>query len=361
MMDHRGEMNCHRASNIVKLGDPLPPKPHVDEPEIPKENSDEETVCAICFENRQFVSLPCQCTISYCGPCWDRALAASVTVRGRAQCPSCRMALRVDYSPELEGLVFSKETERATLAQWRQRLYKKARPVQIRLLQDYGAQRNNACRGAFSKLSAPICVCGDVLEKIDGSSRVVRMLEDTEPGWRNRVSHDEWLVQKLAMSSLITCDLCDEVAMRTGFVWTCKNGPHTVLHPAAYDVCESCFNQFSGCKDKKKELQGEPLGMVQGKDFTERSKRVCSPSSPPSSLEETPASEAQACPHNTQTGCCNFCTGALFRAIRCQRTQTTTLPRIRNTSASGRVRSAMNSMVRGLRSGQPHPGSSAHA
>lgn len=335
---------------------PYPPRPYGDQGDDaimhsspqPSDCTDEDTVCAICFESRQFVTLPCACTIKYCGPCWDRALAASVTVRGRAQCPSCRMALRVDYNADAESLVFSKETERATLAQWRQRLYKKARPVQIRLLQDYGAQRRHL-RGAPCE---PVCVCGDVMEKIDGNSRVVRMLEDTEPGWRSRVHHDERLIHKLAMSSLITCDLCDEVAMRTGYVWTCRNGPHTVLHPAAYDVCEKCFNQYSGQmeEDEKKAAQQSEVARL---------------AAPDPSIADQP----QACPHSTgSSGCCNICAGAFFRAMRWPRSPTSPIRRsspngargARSGSMSGRARSAVTNMVRGFRINLPHS-SAPHA
>lgn len=218
---------------------------------------DDEETCTICFERKAFVQTPCACTLNYCACCWDRALAASVTTRGRAQCPSCRTAFRVDYDPDAKSLIFSKETEVTTLAEWRSRLYMKAKPVQIRLLQDFGMACDSAdvpncvgppspAKGTNSPAGAggePVCVCGSMLERIDTRTRVVRMLEDTEPGWRNRVTDSERLVESLAKSSLITCDLCEEVATTTGFLWTCKNGPHTVLHPAAYDVCEGCFGR----------------------------------------------------------------------------------------------------------------------
>lgn len=61
--------------------------------------SDSDECCAICFEHRDFVELPCACKVSYCSACWDRALAASVATHGRARCPSCRSVLRVDFDP----------------------------------------------------------------------------------------------------------------------------------------------------------------------------------------------------------------------------------------------------------------------
>ncbi|OLP97470.1 hypothetical protein AK812_SmicGene20200 [Symbiodinium microadriaticum] len=71
------------------------------------------------------------------------------------------------------------------------------------------------------------------------------------------------MVERLLDSSLVTCDLCDQVAIRAKGVWTCKAGPHTVMHPAAYDVCESCFEAYSG--------MAMPLpGHVQKQAFADR-------------------------------------------------------------------------------------------
>lgn len=233
--------------------------------------SSEDSVCAICFERRPFVNLPCSCKVNYCASCWDRALAVSVTTRGKAQCPSCRSGFHVDFNQDAACLVFSKAEKGMTIADWRSRLYDKARPVQIKLLKDFGtavkdniptAQKVDAPKletgpkeEMESSLSVPVCICGGILEKVSSRTRIVRMLEDTEPGWRSRVTDVELRIDKLAASSLITCDLCDDVATRTGFVWTCKNGPNTVLHPAAYDVCESCFSRYAGCSNVPNQIQ----------------------------------------------------------------------------------------------------------
>eukprot|EP00913_Durusdinium_trenchii_P023681 g22245.t1 len=75
------------------------------------ERPPETEECAICFEPGTFVDLPCSCAIKYCTSCWDRALATSVTVRGRAQCPSCRSAFKVDFDTESSSLVFSKDPQ----------------------------------------------------------------------------------------------------------------------------------------------------------------------------------------------------------------------------------------------------------
>jgi len=42
----------------------------------------------------------------------------------------------------------------------------------------------------------------------------------------------------------IVCDVCAQ-PVRTQNVWTCENGRRTVLHAAAYDVCESCFAEHA--------------------------------------------------------------------------------------------------------------------
>eukprot|EP00443_Scrippsiella_acuminata_P077444 CAMPEP_0115391018 /NCGR_PEP_ID=MMETSP0271-20121206/10497_1 /TAXON_ID=71861 /ORGANISM="Scrippsiella trochoidea, Strain CCMP3099" /LENGTH=392 /DNA_ID=CAMNT_0002814571 /DNA_START=34 /DNA_END=1212 /DNA_ORIENTATION=+ len=247
------------------------------------EEEEEETFCAICFEHKHFVNLPCACKVNYCGSCWDRALASSVSLRGRAQCPSCRAAFQVDFDPLARGLVFSRDAGGGSgsgTTEWRSRVYGKAKSVQIELLRDYGATlaahrgmpsvaaaaaaapgaspgRGAATEGALGSemssaqspiaaLPQPLCVCGAHLEKVTSRRRVERMLQDADSGLRlNHVEVDR-LVDRLVNSALVTCDLCEDVATRSGAVWTCENGPHTVLHPAAYDVCERCFREYVG-------------------------------------------------------------------------------------------------------------------
>jgi len=249
------------------------------------DSSDDGAVCAICFETRPFVNLPCACRIDYCADCWDRALAASVKVRGRAQCPSCRSGFHIDFNQESASLIFSKEEKGMTIADWRSRVYDKARPVQIRLLKDFGADarcvrfhqecitlavERPATPSTPSSLNGhnrcePSCICGDVLEKIDCRTRIIRMLNDTEPGWRQRVVDVERRIDTLLSTWLIPCDLCDDIATRTGYVWTCKRGPHTVLHPAAYDVCEVCFNRYAGSGESHKHHQARAKSPVLNK------------------------------------------------------------------------------------------------
>ena len=75
---------------------------------------DDGSECAICMEPldaRDVVDLPCACAVSYCFRCWDRALASSFNARGQASCPTCRVAVDVDFDADArngEGaLVFS--------------------------------------------------------------------------------------------------------------------------------------------------------------------------------------------------------------------------------------------------------------
>lgn len=233
------------------------------------ETDEDEALCAICFEHKPFLSLPCACKVNYCETCWDRALASSVSLRGRAQCPSCRTVFRVDFDPSARGLVFSTDASDGGtgVADWRSRLYGKAKPVQIQLLQDYGkaarrcrmvaglpgcaASAQHGCaaaahgspvgRGDVCAPPQPLCVCGARLERVSSRRRVERMLQDNDSSLRVHTAEIERLVERLMNSALVTCDLCEDVATRSGAVWTCENGPHTVLHPAAYDVCERCF------------------------------------------------------------------------------------------------------------------------
>jgi len=231
--------------------------------------------CAICFETKSFVSLPCACNVNYCATCWDRALALSVAERGHAQCPSCRMAFLIDFVAETGSLVFSKQEKGTSQRHWRSRLYGKAKPVQIRLLKNYGSavqydavvpkecteDHSLMCTSKSPEAESqfankPLCVCGASLERVSSKARIMRMLEYIEADWRSRVSEADQLVDSLVRSSLITCDLCDRVATRTGSLWTCVNGPHTVLHPEAYEVCESCFSKYAGASSQRKSTGG---------------------------------------------------------------------------------------------------------
>jgi len=283
--------------------------------------------CTICFEEGPYVSLPCDCTLKYCISCWDRALAASITTRGSAQCPSCRCAFRVDFDADSASLVFSKETQVTTLSEWRSRLYKNAKPVQIKLLQDFGRGRAQA---QGSDCTKPLCVCGSHMQRVDKHSRVIRMLEDTQPGWRTRVTDPDRLVESLAVSSLITCDLCEEVATRTGFVWTCESGPQTVLHPAAYDVCEKCFALHAENKsphEPSKVSKMEEDGYTVGEEVEKRDSGAWSrgwvTSLDPLEVDGWQWRQVrkltQACPPSP-THCCSSYAAAFFRAVPWLRT-----------------------------------------
>jgi len=108
-----------------------------------------------------------------------------------------------------------------------------------------GSEMSSA-QSPIAALPQPLCVCGAHLEKVTSRRRVERMLQDADSGLRlNHVEVDR-LVDRLVNSALVTCDLCEDVATRSGAVWTCENGSHTVLHPTAYDVCERCFCKHVG-------------------------------------------------------------------------------------------------------------------
>mmetsp|Transcript_12331 Transcript_12331/g.33787 ORF Transcript_12331/g.33787 Transcript_12331/m.33787 type:complete len:322 (-) Transcript_12331:50-1015(-) len=244
------------------------------------DGSEEGECCAICFQERPFVALPCACRVNYCAECWDRALATSVSVRGRAQCPSCRATLRVDFNPDRGGLVFSKDSDATASSKWRHQLYAKTRPMQVGLLRSFGELLASRTTGEASSGSAdgstsadsadesrsssapsaeaeecasaegvgqglgklPRCVCGSHLEHVSSKDRIIRMLEEVDTSWRSRIE----TIDIDAFSSLVTCDICERVATRSGSLWTCTRGTHTVLHPASYDVCERCFAQHAG-------------------------------------------------------------------------------------------------------------------
>lgn len=236
-------------------------------PESAAAGAEEYEECIICFESLAFlggpVQVPCNCRVAYCHKCWDRALAASMSANGKALCPSCRTPMHVDFDSTQGRLQFSRaplcETSGRPLQDnWRRRLYQQARPMQIRLLQSYGAQRASASGdaageggGAASGVAAdapstrpdgdpeqvpPRCVCGHRLRQISARQRVETYIAEETP-----VQPTFEAVERLMLNPPIVCDLCDQMVGRGSQVWTCENGRRTVLHAVAYDVCEACF------------------------------------------------------------------------------------------------------------------------
>jgi len=123
-------------------------------------SSDEYLQCAICFDDvEQGIEIPCACNVFYCAQCWDRALAQSFNSTGEARCPTCRVAVCVDFDPERICLLFSRapvpawpepecfgarnwhearQFKEATKQEAVQKLRQQALPAQIRLLQSHG-------------------------------------------------------------------------------------------------------------------------------------------------------------------------------------------------------------------------------
>lgn len=118
---------------------------------------DEDTTCAICFEDvDNQIELPCSCKVVYCAQCWDRSLAQSFNAYGQARCPTCRLPICVDFDAERVCLVFSRATEllsndlegldvvnarqvkEASKTDAVKKLRQQALPAQVRLLQNHG-------------------------------------------------------------------------------------------------------------------------------------------------------------------------------------------------------------------------------
>lgn len=241
--------------------------------------ADEELECTICFEELSSVGgaipLPCDCKVTYCSACWDRALAASMSVTGRGSCPSCRSAMRVSFDPDTGRLSFSRAVPDESQDNWRKRLYEEAKPLQIRLLREYGgqdavpagvAEAMEGCGGGASGSGAraasegagagedpkeaptfapapaedgmqpPRCVCGSRLARTSVRDRVFAFISEETP-----ISPPPSAVEQLMRAPPIICDICRRQLDPCGSVWTCENGRRTVLHAVAYDVCEYCF------------------------------------------------------------------------------------------------------------------------
>jgi len=276
--------SAHRIRETPQI---LPPVQYALVPE------DQDAECIICYEAvgalGGAVALPCNCKCVFCHTCWDRSLAASISACGLARCPSCRCPMRVDFNISLNRLVFSKALDAYRdygyeytwdHDDWQRRLYQQAKPTQIRLLRQYGGRMSASLGGvavrpwgpwpraldappneshdssasssdsdrspsppsssvvecATDGSNGPRCVCGSSLHHISVQERV-RVFVTEEA----RVPPPQHFVERLLASPPIFCDICDRRLGPTSGVWTCENGGRTVLHAAAYDVCEACF------------------------------------------------------------------------------------------------------------------------
>eukprot|EP00404_Azadinium_spinosum_P050581 CAMPEP_0180752216 /NCGR_PEP_ID=MMETSP1038_2-20121128/32031_1 /TAXON_ID=632150 /ORGANISM="Azadinium spinosum, Strain 3D9" /LENGTH=229 /DNA_ID=CAMNT_0022786021 /DNA_START=166 /DNA_END=851 /DNA_ORIENTATION=- len=188
---------------------------------------------------------------------------------GRAVCPTCRSPMRVDFDTEKERLLFTRSPvaelgEEVPEDNWRSRLYSQAKPLQIKLLQRYGAQvREGVARvagdldetiglalgtispaagsgsapGTAAIAEAPRCVCGCSLRRTSIRERVYAFLsEESAP-----LLPPPALMEGLMQQPPIVCDICDRQVLPRGMIWTCENGRKTVLHAMSYDACEQCM------------------------------------------------------------------------------------------------------------------------
>lgn len=207
--------------------------------------------------------------------------------------------MRVDFDLSLNQLVFS----RASLAfryagtryvggsyayedpqadDWQQRLYEQAKPTQIHLLRQFGGRapeslggvavqpwgpwprpvgldpqqltgepqaeqpEASSASGSLARSSTdsegetdyalPRCICGSSLHHVSVHERVRAFVTEEAP-----VPPPHNFVDRLLANPPIFCDICDRRLAPGNGVWTCENGGRTVLHAAAYDVCEACF------------------------------------------------------------------------------------------------------------------------
>lgn len=251
---------------------------------LPFDANLEHTDCIICFEaltsRGGAIPLPCECRVPYCADCWDRALAASISACGRALCPSCRGAMRVDFDAALGRLLFSRAPASELGADapdddWRKRLYEQAKPMQIKLLRRFGAERPSqaalsdgtgvaaagvtddiddrgyaaeeapeATSGGMEQAAVPFqparCVCGCALVEVSVRDRVRTFVQEEAPATPPRS-----VIERLMMIPPIVCDICDRRVKPASKVWTCENGRRTMLHAVAYDVCERCFSRYA--------------------------------------------------------------------------------------------------------------------
>eukprot|EP00747_Dinoflagellata_sp_TGD_P035991 gnl/TRDRNA2_/TRDRNA2_138204_c2_seq3.p1 gnl/TRDRNA2_/TRDRNA2_138204_c2~~gnl/TRDRNA2_/TRDRNA2_138204_c2_seq3.p1 ORF type:complete len:334 (+),score=55.72 gnl/TRDRNA2_/TRDRNA2_138204_c2_seq3:52-1002(+) len=194
----------------------------------------EEKDCAICFESLESkggaVKVPCDCQVSYCSDCWDRALAESTNATGEARCPSCRALTEVEYHPTADRMVFTRAPADGLSRDWQDRLYELARPKQVELLRCHGADE-----------AAPRCVCGGQLRCVSIRDRVISFLASRDDALPRSAAVVDWLM----LTPPVVCDICEQGIPPGSRVWECEKGPRTILHARSYDVCETCFSHHT--------------------------------------------------------------------------------------------------------------------
>jgi len=220
--------------------------------------------CAICFESIETsTSLPCACKVDYCMRCWDRALAQSFQSCGKARCPTCRGHIRVELDADKTpcGLVFSREEDEVSKEESLQKLLKQARPVQVKLLRQYGDGQPElqelsidanaiAERWASGSTTAPPCVCGDSLQRIAGEDRAKACVVNCIAGVTLVPGTSDFdrvyeILTKDGMTG-VQCDICGSQIPLGAYVWTCKCDIATIFHATSYDCCDRCFLEHVG-------------------------------------------------------------------------------------------------------------------
>eukprot|EP00434_Breviolum_minutum_P024128 symbB.v1.2.021299.t1/scaffold1830.1/size100772/8 len=157
--------------------------------------------------------------------------------------------MQVDFNPDTRQLTFSRfdgGSSGSKPENWRKRLYKQARPAQIRLLQEFGQRTDQVADKAGKEGSRmdtqdrPLCVCGSRLTCTSVRQRVESFIQEEAP-----MSISEFEMSHLLAQPPIMCDICNKQVSPNSEVWTCENGRRTVLHSVAYDVCQLCFERHA--------------------------------------------------------------------------------------------------------------------
>lgn len=248
------------------------------------------------------ITLPCSCRIAYCSSCWDRALARSFQDAGRARCPTCRSAVRIDFDSCSGRVNFTREAradeaDRGTVIS---RLVLQVKPAQIRALQQFGSvnpELRHIAEGRFDRVgeaaspqllrrtqelgwgggtkgsarailrllsekhnlsgaelaslwasglsSGPSCVCGGRLLHVSGMDRALFSLKHGAPHLPPGSEQYAACLRRITDEGKTcgaNCDICGAISLPLReWIWTCESREETILHPAAYDICEGCF------------------------------------------------------------------------------------------------------------------------
>lgn len=114
-----------------------------------------------------------------------------------------------------------------------------------RLVDVAGSRQVLASYWASRKEELPACVCGRTLRRCSGGQRTEKYLQNARPDLGPGSPAYAAILARISRNGGcgIVCDTCEGPVKAA--LWSCECGGETILHAAAYDVCDECFIKYT--------------------------------------------------------------------------------------------------------------------